>query len=70
MRLRARTQLSVKIPTLDLVVEFERGEELRTEISAKFTQASVTTELAGAGLTIERWWTDQAGDFALSLATL
>lgn len=41
MRLRARHALTVKIPELDLVVTFEPGEELRTEVSAKFTQDRV-----------------------------
>ncbi|MGW5420551.1 L-histidine N(alpha)-methyltransferase [Streptomyces sp. NPDC003943] len=70
MRLRARHALVVKIPELDLVVPFEAGEELRTEISAKFRQEGVRAELAEAGLTLSRWWTDEAGRFALSLATV
>lgn len=69
MRLRARRALTVKIPELDLVVTFEEGEELRTEVSAKFTQDRVSTELAGAGMRLAHWWTDGAGRFALSLAT-
>ncbi|MER8041341.1 L-histidine N(alpha)-methyltransferase [Streptomyces sp. NPDC094032] len=70
MRLRARHALAVKIPELDLVVSFEAGEELRTEVSAKFRQEGVRKELAGAGLTLAHWWTDEAGRFALSLATV
>ncbi|MFF2183709.1 L-histidine N(alpha)-methyltransferase [Streptomyces sp. NPDC058155] len=69
MRLRARRALTVKIPELDLVITFEAGEELRTEVSAKFTQDRVRTELAGAGMKLTNWWTDEAGRFALSLAT-
>lgn len=69
MRLRARRALAVKIPELDLVVTFEAGEEMRTEVSAKFTQDSVRSELAGAGMELAHWWTDEAGRFALSLAT-
>ncbi|MEU1126065.1 L-histidine N(alpha)-methyltransferase [Streptomyces sp. NPDC005899] len=69
MRLRARRALSVKIRELDLVVSFEEGEELRTEISAKFREEGVRDELAAAGLRLERWWTDTRGRFALSLAT-
>lgn len=69
MRLRARRALTVKIPELDLVITFEAGEELRTEVSAKFTQDRVRTELAGAGMELTHWWTDEAGRFALSLAT-
>ncbi|WP_341924972.1 L-histidine N(alpha)-methyltransferase [Nocardioides psychrotolerans] len=45
-----------------------RGEEIRTEISAKFRREGVTAELAAAGLELTHWWTDPAGDFALSLS--
>ncbi|MEV4679920.1 L-histidine N(alpha)-methyltransferase [Streptomyces kurssanovii] len=69
MRLRARSALTVKIPELDLVVPFEEGEELRTEVSAKFRQDGVRTELAEAGMDLTHWWTDEEGRFALSLAT-
>ncbi|WP_405983734.1 L-histidine N(alpha)-methyltransferase [Streptomyces sp. NBC_00872] len=69
MRLRARRALTVKIPELDLVVHFEAGEEVRTEVSAKFRQDGVRTELSAAGMALTRWWTDEAGRFALSLAT-
>ncbi|TXS23050.1 L-histidine N(alpha)-methyltransferase, partial [Streptomyces sp. ms191] len=60
--------LTVKIPELDLIVPFEKGEEVRTEVSAKFRQAGVRSELADAGLELTRWWTDRKGRFALSLA--
>ncbi|GGY41114.1 L-histidine N(alpha)-methyltransferase [Streptomyces omiyaensis] len=69
MRLRARHALTVKIRDLDLVVPFEAGEELRTEVSAKFRQEGVRAELAAAGFELARWWTDGGGRFALSLAT-
>ncbi|MGW6637866.1 L-histidine N(alpha)-methyltransferase [Streptomyces cyaneofuscatus] len=69
MRLRARRALTVKIRELDLVVPFEAGEELRTEVSAKFRQEDVREELAAAGLQLAQWWTDAEGRFALSLAT-
>ncbi|MER7045112.1 L-histidine N(alpha)-methyltransferase [Streptomyces jumonjinensis] len=70
MRLRARSALTVKIPALNLVVAFEEGEELRTEVSAKFRREGVAAELAGAGMELSRWWTDERGRFALSLATV
>ncbi|MEU9609231.1 L-histidine N(alpha)-methyltransferase [Streptomyces sp. NPDC048057] len=70
MRLRARSALTVKIPELGLAVPFEEGEELRTEVSAKFRREGVRTELAAAGLELARWWTDAEGRFALSLATV
>lgn len=68
MWLRSEQTQSVKVPELDLVVEFEAGEEMRTEISAKFRRPGITKELAAAGLTLKHWWTDQAGDFALTLS--
>jgi L-histidine Nalpha-methyltransferase len=68
MRLRSRQEQSVRIPALDLAVQFARGEELRTEISAKFRRDGVARELAAAGLRLTKWWTDPAGDFALSLS--
>jgi L-histidine Nalpha-methyltransferase len=68
MRLRSRQDQVVRVRTLDLAVSFGRGEELRTEISAKFRQARVAAELAAADLELTKWWTDPAGDFALSLS--
>lgn len=68
MRLRALRPVTVKVRALDLEVSFEKGEELRTEISAKFRREGVARELAAAGLELSRWWTDPAGRFALSLS--
>ncbi|MER5519927.1 L-histidine N(alpha)-methyltransferase [Streptomyces sp. NPDC002763] len=69
MRLRSLTDQTVKIPALDLAVEFADGEELCTEISAKFREEGVRGELAEAGFELTQWWTDEAGRFALSLST-
>jgi L-histidine N-alpha-methyltransferase len=69
MRLRARQYLTVKIPALDLTADFAPGEEMRTEISAKFREPGVRAELTAAGLELRHWWTDRAGRFALSLAS-
>jgi L-histidine N-alpha-methyltransferase len=68
MRLRAREACNVVVADLDLEVEFEAGEELRTEISAKFTRERVEADFAAAGLELEQWYTDADGLFALSLA--
>jgi L-histidine N-alpha-methyltransferase len=69
MRLRADGAQRVRVPELDdLLVEFADGEEMRTEISAKFRRPGVEAELAAAGLSLAEWWTDPAGDFALSLS--
>ncbi|GAA2757923.1 L-histidine N(alpha)-methyltransferase [Actinopolymorpha rutila] len=68
MRLRSQKAQLVRIADLDLTVEFAEGEELRTEISAKFRRDVVERELAEAGFTLEAWWTNSQDDFALSLA--
>ncbi|KAF4408362.1 MULTISPECIES: L-histidine N(alpha)-methyltransferase [Streptomyces] len=68
MRLRARRALTAKIPALDLEVPFAAGEELRTEVSAKFRREGVRRELSAAGLGLRHWWTDAGGRFALSLS--
>jgi L-histidine N-alpha-methyltransferase len=68
MRLRSLEAQRVGVPGLGLSVDFAAGEEMRTEISAKFTQERVAEELAAAGLRLAQWWTDEPGDFALSLA--
>jgi L-histidine N-alpha-methyltransferase len=68
MRLRAQRPCSVLIADLGLRVEFAAGEELRTEISAKFTRTRVSEDFEAAGLTLEGWYTDPDELFALSLA--
>jgi len=68
MRLRSLAEQTVKVPALDLAVDFAAGEEMRTEVSAKFRQEGVGAELSTAGLEPIRWWTDEQGRFALSLS--
>jgi L-histidine Nalpha-methyltransferase len=68
MRLRSRVDQVVHIDALSLEVPFAKGEEMRTEVSAKFRREAIEAELAEAGLRLEEWWTDPAGDFALSLS--
>lgn len=67
MRLRATSACLVRLADLDLSVSFAVGEELRTEISAKFRRAGLRGELEAAGFTFERWWTDELGRYSLSL---
>ena len=50
-------------------IAFARGEELRTEISAKFTRERLEADYAAAGLELAEWFTDEEGLFALSLAS-
>lgn len=68
MRLRATSEQIVRIDELDLDVVFERDEEIRTEISAKFRPERVERELSDTGMALRCWWTDTAGDFGLALA--
>jgi L-histidine N-alpha-methyltransferase len=68
MRLRARREHTTLVRALDLPVRFRAGEELRTEISAKFTPERVESDLAAAGLELVRWLTDPDELFALTLS--
>ena len=67
LQIRPRRNTSPSEP-LDLTVDFAAGEEMRTEISAKFRKPTIEAELAAAGLAMSDWWTDDPGDFALSLS--
>jgi dimethylhistidine N-methyltransferase len=68
MHLRARTAQTVKIPDLDLTVDFAAGEDVRTELCCKFRRDRLTAELHDGGFTVRHWWTDAPGRFALLLA--
>ena len=68
MRLRARREHTTVVRELDLPVHFNAGEEMRTEISAKFTSARIACDLEAAGLEPVRMLTDPDGLFALTLA--
>lgn len=68
MRLRATRAMQVDIPAVGIDVHLDEGEEIRTEVSAKFRREGVEGELTEAGFVLDRWWTDEAARFALSLA--
>jgi L-histidine Nalpha-methyltransferase len=68
MRLRSADAQEVTIGALDLTVSFAAGEEMRTEISAKFRPGNIEAELAAAGMRTLRFWTDADNDFGLTLA--
>jgi L-histidine N-alpha-methyltransferase len=68
MRLRARREHTTLVRDLDLSVHFDAGEELRTEISAKFTPVRLKSDLSAAGLELVRWLTDPEELFALTLS--
>ena len=67
--LRSNRRQTVRLAALELEVEFGPGELMRTEISAKFHLQRLAAELESAGLSVQRRWTDDAGDFAVLLAT-
>ena len=68
MRLRAQRRMDVHVAALDLDVPFAAREEMRTEISAKFTPERLRGDLAAAGLEPVEVMTDPDGLFALSLS--
>ncbi|MCD0448238.1 L-histidine N(alpha)-methyltransferase [Actinocorallia sp. API 0066] len=69
MRLRALRPQTVHVRALDLTVAFADGEEMRTEISAKFRPAGLKEELTAAGFDVSVLWTDDDGDFSVTIAT-
>ena len=68
MRLRACRAMTVRLPAVDMTVQFAQGEQMRTEVSGKFSRDSLSGELDTAGFDLARWWTDPAERFVLSLA--
>lgn len=67
MRLRARRAQRVRIPAAGLDLGFAAGDEIRTEISCKYSRESLEAKLPGTGLRLGRWYTDDANRFALAL---
>ena len=68
IRLRALTEQFVDLRALDMRAHFSRNEEMRTEISTKFTRERIESSYADAGLELLEWWTDADDRYALSLA--
>jgi L-histidine N-alpha-methyltransferase len=68
IRLRSLADQTVRVDGLDMDVDFAAGEEMRTEISSKFTRERLEKVYEEAGLKLTGWFTDPAGDYALSLA--
>jgi L-histidine N-alpha-methyltransferase len=67
MRLRSARLQRVRIPAARLDFILEAGEEIRTEISCKYTRASFASVLRGTGLALDGWYTDPEDLFALAL---
>ncbi len=68
IRLRSLCDQEVSLAALDLVTCFAAGEEMRTEISTKFSRPRLEAVYADAGFELTGWFTDPAADYALSLA--
>jgi L-histidine Nalpha-methyltransferase len=68
IRLRSLADQTVTVGALDMRVEFSEGEEMRTEISSKFTREQLEAIYCEVGLELVEWWTDAERLFALSLA--
>jgi L-histidine N-alpha-methyltransferase len=68
MRLRSARQQDVRLPAIGLTASFGDGEQMRTEVSAKFRKEGVAAELAAAGFSMRSWLTDTGGRFGLSLS--
>jgi len=68
MRLRAEAAAEVSLADAGITVRFDEGEDLLTEISAKFTPERVARELSEAGFVVEEMWGAEDGEFLLSLA--
>ena len=68
MRLRSAADQAVSLRAIRLRVRFAAGEEMRTEISAKFRREGLAAELAAAGLELRAWWTDERARFGVSLS--
>ncbi len=69
MRLEATEAMDVTIPGLDLQISFAEGEQIRTEISAKFRLVGISQELADAGFVVRHEWVDPDGRFVLLAAS-
>jgi L-histidine N-alpha-methyltransferase len=68
IRLRSLAEQTVNLEALEMSVAFAAGEEMRTEISSKFTRERLEAVYAEAGMEMSGWFTDPADDYALSLA--
>lgn len=69
MRLRAVGAQRVDLEALAMTVDFDAGEELLTEISAKFSPDGLAAELGEAGFSVDRQWGAEDGEFLLTLAS-
>jgi dimethylhistidine N-methyltransferase len=67
MHLESLIDQRVKLPLLDLAVDFEAGERIHTENSYKYASGQAEAMLSAAGFNPESTWTDERGWFAVCL---
>ena len=65
LRLRSLRDQHVTIERTGMELDIAEGEEIRAEISTKFTFRQLDAEFAAAGLEAVRAWTSDGGDVAL-----
>ena len=70
MHLVSRKRQTVKIPAVDLKIEFGFGETIHTENSYKYRPGQAEALLATAGFVPTATWTDELERFAVCLARL
>jgi len=68
MRVRSLADQVVHVRDIALDVHFAEGEEMRTEISCKFTRETLAEMYGSAGLELLEFHTDENGLFAVSIA--
>ena len=67
MRLRARRAVTARVPAAGIELSLAEGEEIRTELSCKYTRETLAARLFGSGLALEAWITDPERLFASAL---
>ncbi len=68
MRLRASESNEVSLAEAGITVRFDKGEDMLTEISAKFTPERIEQELVEGGFVVQGMWGAEDGEFLLTLA--
>ena len=68
MHLVSTRRQSVRLRAIDMEIQLESGDRILTEISRKFTRASVERTLFQGAMRLEDWLTDADGLFALVVA--
>ncbi len=67
MRVRAKRPMEVQVAAAGVHLSLGRGDEIRTEVSCKFTRERASAMAAVGGLVLDGWWTDPDDLFALGL---